>query len=407
MSFASLSLNPQLITLLNQADFKQPTEIQSLVIPVALTGKDMLAKAQTGSGKTLAFALPIIQQLMADDGDNSQGIKALVLVPTRELAVQVAQQFELFLSSLSLQSCVVYGGVSIDKQKHQLQAQPQVLIATPGRLLDLINRRAVKLSTLQTLVFDEADRMFDMGFHDELRSIAKHLPRSRQTMLFSATLASKVSGFAGKMMHSPQHIETEQQQLTAAEIHQQVYAVDNDRKVDLLSHLITKHGWQQLLVFCRKKIEVDEVVKQLLGKGHQAAAFHGDLSQQLREQTLTDFKANTLSVVVATDVAARGIDIANLQTVVNYQFPFVAADYVHRIGRTGRAGKSGLAVTLYSDEDQLLLEEVEALLDKRLPQQWELGFEPDLTKAPVISGKNSRAAQKQRAKRRAGRGKRR
>ncbi|WP_394204818.1 DEAD/DEAH box helicase [Shewanella waksmanii] len=404
MSFAELSLSSQLLSLLHQAKLDQPTEIQSLAIPVAIEGGDVLAKAQTGSGKTLAFVLPIVERLLSG-AISSDKTSVLVLVPTRELAVQVAEQFERFLPHLGWQSCLVYGGVSIDKQKLTLQNQPQVVIATPGRLLDLTKRRAIDLSAMTTLVFDEADRMFEMGFMDELRAIVKYLPKDKQTMLFSATLAAKVSGFAAKLMTSPKRVESKQQ-IVATEINQQVYAVDDDKKPALLRHLINKLNWSRVLVFCRKKVEVDQLVKSLVVEGYQAAALHGDLSQSVREQTLADFKSNQLTVLVATDVAARGIDIADLQIVVNYQFPFKSADYIHRIGRTGRAGKSGLAVTFYSESDQLLLEEVEALLDKRLPQQWEQGFEPDLTKAPVISGKNSRTAQKQRAKRRAGRGRR-
>lgn len=407
MQFAQLDLHPSLLRALTLLGFAQPTAIQAAAIPAILAQQDILASAQTGTGKTAAFVLPILQQLLAqqDDGSHSPvAIKALILVPTRELALQVQASVQALAQMTSLRSAVVYGGVSIDAQQSQLHQGVDLLVATPGRLLDHLRRGGLSVDAVSYLVFDEADRMLDMGFMDEINAVMAQLPSTRQTLLFSATLDDSVLSFSRNLLRSPQRIEVDAPHSAARDIEQRVYAVDSDNKFALLSHLIRQGQWQRVLVFSRKKIAADKLAQRLIDAGIMARALHGSLSQGGREQVLQAFKAGDINVLVATDVAARGIDIASLDHVVNYELPFAAQDYVHRIGRTGRAGQKGVAITLYSEEeDALLLEEVEALLDKRLPQQWLPGFEPDLTKMAPLAGKQGKSAQKRRAKRR-GRG---
>lgn len=402
MLFAQLSLSQPLLHALEQLGFVQATAIQAAAIPVILAKEDLLASAQTGTGKTAAFGLPILQQLM-DQGisaHNQHDIKALILVPTRELALQVQASLQGLGHNTGLRVGIVYGGVSIDAQQASLRQGLDILVATPGRLLDHLNRGSLTLDKVAHLVFDEADRMLDMGFKDEIHALMSQLPSQRQTLLFSATLDDKVLGFSRDLLCRPKRIEVEQTNSAAKEIEQRVYAVDSDKKFALLCHLVTKGDWRRVLVFSRKKVAADKLAQRLIDQGIEACAFHGDLGQGAREQVLHRFKSGDIKVLVATDVAARGIDIQSLDYVVNYELPFVAQDYVHRIGRTGRAGNKGLAVTLYSEDDALQLEEVEALLDRRLPQQWLPGFEPDLTKSEALSGRNSKSAQKRRAKKR-------
>lgn len=406
MQFAQLGLHSSLLSALSHMDFTQPTAIQAAAIPAILAHHDILASAQTGTGKTAAFVLPILQQLLAQQDEATHSpvaIKALILVPTRELALQVQASVQALAQMTSLRSAVVYGGVSIDAQQSQLNQGVDLLVATPGRLLDHLRRGGLNLDSVSYLVFDEADRMLDMGFMDEINAVMAQLPPRRQTLLFSATLDDSVLRFSRNLLRSPKRIEVDSPHSAARDIEQRVYAVDSDNKFALLSHLIRQGQWQRVLVFSRKKVAADKLVQRLNDAGIAAKVLHGSLTQGGREQVLQAFKAGDINVLVATDVAARGIDIPSLDYVVNYELPFVAQDYVHRIGRTGRAGQKGLAVTLYSEEDALLLEEVEALLDKRLPQQWLPGFEPDLTKMAPLAGKLGKSAQKRRAKRR-GRG---
>ncbi len=411
MSFTQFGLAPSLLNALSQLDFSQPTPIQSAALPVILAGEDLLASAQTGTGKTAAFVLPLLQKLLKEQTLSNetkfehQQARALILVPTRELAVQVQSSIAALAANTALNSGVVYGGVSIEAQQNMLQQGIDILVATPGRLLDHLNRNSLTLDKVEYLVFDEADRMLDMGFMDEINALLAQLPAQRQTLLFSATLDDSVMSFSRDLLRSPKRIEIEQNHSVAKEIEQQVYAVDSDKKFALLSHLVTKGDWQRVLVFSRKKVAVDKLVQRLQAANITASAFHGDLPQGQRETVLKAFRNGDIRVLVATDVAARGIDINALDYVINYELPYVAQDYVHRIGRTGRAGNKGLAVTLFSAEDALLLEEVEALIDQRLPQQWLPGFEPDLTKADPFAGRNSKSAQKRRAKKRSYRGK--
>lgn len=412
MSFSVLSLNSTLVNTLASLGYESPTPIQLEAIPAILAKRDVMAGAQTGTGKTAAFALPILHHLSAlsplQELTAVRPVRALVLVPTRELAVQVQQSFVKYAKGTDIRIGIAYGGVSIDAQVAVFNAGIDVLIATPGRLLDHLRQGALSLKQLSLLVFDEADRMLDMGFMDEIQAVLKQVPSDRQTLLFSATLDAAIFSLSKTLLRDPKLIEVAKRNTTAAEIEQVVYAVDADRKTELVSHLVRSKNWHQVLIFSRTKQGVDKLVQQLNKADIITQAFHGDLSQGAREKVLQEFKQGKIQVLVATDVAARGLDIVELKYVINFELPFIAEDYIHRIGRTGRAGSAGLAITLFSQEDALLLEEVEVVLDKRLPQQWLPGFEPDFNKMDAEPRRNGKAAQKQRAKKRAlgGKGKR-
>ncbi|KPZ70073.1 ATP-dependent RNA helicase RhlE [Shewanella sp. P1-14-1] len=415
MSFSSLQLLPLLVKQLTRLGYEQPTPIQQQAIPVVLSGKDVLAGAQTGTGKTAAFTLPIIQMLLQskamapqvnDSVDDKQDALAnytqtLILVPTRELAQQVHQHVEKYASGTDIRSVIVYGGVSIKAQANAIQAGADIIVATPGRLLDHLRNRVMSLSKLKHLVFDEADRMLDMGFRDEIIEVLKRVPKERQTLLFSATLDERIFKFSKRLLDSPQVIETHQRNSTAASIVERVYNVDSKRKLSLLSHLIKKEDWQQALIFSRTKQGADKVAAQLQQAGVNAAAFHADLSQAVRESVLTQFKSGEINALVATDVAARGLDINELNYVVNIELPFQNEDYIHRIGRTGRAGNTGQAITLLSVDDEPQLIKLEAFLDRRLPQQWLPGFEPDLTQVAPVTRKTKKGSLKQQARQKA------
>lgn len=405
MSFSALSLNSTLVNTLAALGYESPTPIQLEAIPAILAKRDVMAGAQTGTGKTAAFALPILHHLMTLSPSQEltavRPVRALVLVPTRELAVQVQQSFVKYAKGTDIRIGIAYGGVSIDAQVAVFNAGIDVLIATPGRLLDHLRQGALNLKQLSVLVFDEADRMLDMGFMDEIQAVLKQVPSDRQTLLFSATLDAAIFSLSKTLLRDPKLIEVAKRNTTAAEIEQVVYAVDADRKTELVSHLVRSKNWHQVLIFSRTKQGVDKLVQQLNKADIITQAFHGDLSQGAREKVLQEFKQGKIQVLVATDVAARGLDIVELKYVINFELPFIAEDYIHRIGRTGRAGSAGLAITLFSQEDALLLEEVEVVLDKRLPQQWLLGFEPDFNKMDTEPRRNGKAAQKQRAKKRA------
>lgn len=411
MSFSVLSLNSTLVNTLASLGYESPTPIQLEAIPAILAKRDVMAGAQTGTGKTAAFALPILHHLLAlsplQELTAMRPVRALVLVPTRELAVQVQQSFVKYAKGTDIRVGIAYGGVSIDAQVAVFNAGIEVLIATPGRLLDHLRQGALSLKQLSVLVFDEADRMLDMGFMDEIKAVLKQVPSDRQTLLFSATLDAAIFSLSKTLLRDPKLIEVAKRNTTAAEIEQVVYAVDADRKTELVSHLVRSKNWHQVLIFSRTKQGVDKLVQQLNKADIITQAFHGDLSQGAREKVLQEFKQGKIQVLVATDVAARGLDIVELKYVINFELPFIAEDYIHRIGRTGRAGSAGLAITLFSQEDALLLEEVEVVLDKRLPQQWLPGFEPDFNKMDTEPRRNGKAAQKQRAKKRALGGKKR
>ncbi|AZU47055.1 TPA: DEAD/DEAH box helicase [Aeromonas hydrophila] len=401
-SFADLALSPRLQQTLTELGYAAPTPVQVSAIPVILAGRDLMAGAQTGTGKTAAFVLPLLEQLLQHPTSDARPIRALVLVPTRELAVQVHESVTRYAKGTDLTSTLVYGGVSIAAQVEALKNGVDILIATPGRLLDHLRQGALSLAALRHLVFDEADRMLDMGFMDEIKALLKQIPADRQTLLFSATCDDNLFALSKVLLRDPALIEVAPRNTTAAEVEQRVYTVDGDRKLALVEHMLKVKGWAPALIFSRTRQGADKLAQQLGKAGINALAFHGDLSQGAREKVLLEFRAGTLQALVATDVAARGLDITDLNYVINMEFPFVAEDYVHRIGRTGRAGNKGLAITLFSPEDAPLLEKVEAVLDTRLPQQWFPGFEPDLTRfEPEPRRSSSKAAQKQRARKQA------
>lgn len=394
MSFSSLNLVAPLLQTLTQLGYHQPTPIQQQAIPLILQGQDILASAQTGTGKTAAFALPIIQQLLEQPA--AKAPRALILVPTRELARQVQDNMEAFTQHTALRSVVVYGGACLATQSHELKTGADILIATPGRLLDYLRQGVVHLRDVRFLVFDEADRMLDMGFRDEIRDVVRQVSTERQTLLFSATLSDDIHRMAGKMLRSPQRIDISNNSTPIERIEQRVYVVDQERKLGLLAHLLQTESWPQVLVFSRTREGCDKVATWLQQQSIAARPMHADLSQAVRDKALADFAAGEVRVLVATDVAARGLDIAQLACVINLELPFSAQDYVHRIGRTGRAGHSGLAISLYNDADQRLLTAIEDLLDTRLPQQWYPGFEPDLTRE--VAPARRRGSDKQRAR---------
>ncbi|MGZ9899451.1 DEAD/DEAH box helicase [Shewanella gaetbuli] len=409
MSFADFPIHNSLLAQLAELKFTKPTEIQTQAIPSILAGKDVLASAQTGTGKTAAFSLPLLHKLLTEPTSvidsqqpNHQAMpKGLILAPTRELAQQVYQSLLQLQGSAGIRCGLIYGGVRVEQQKAQLQAGVDIIVATPGRLLDLLRQRATQLNQIEYFVIDEADRMLDMGFRDELLALLKRLPKQRQTLLFSATLDDRVFGFSQRFLTQPQVIEAHNRNQTASSVVERIYNVDKPKKCALLCHLMQVEKWQQVLIFSRTKQDADALVKQMKQQQINLAAFHADLSQSVREQVLADFKSGKLTAIVATDVAARGIDIAQLDYVVNMELPFKQEDYVHRIGRTGRAGQQGQAITLLSVDDEPLLIKLETYLDKRLGQQWYPGFEPDLTQVAPVTRKTKKGSLKQQARQKA------
>ncbi len=402
MSFSALGLNQPLLAAVAARGYYEPTPIQLAAIPAILARQDVMAGAQTGTGKTAAFALPVLQ-LLGEQAMSAVGrpVRALVLTPTRELAQQVFASFVDYGQAGSLRPVLVYGGASLNVQIKQLAAGADILVATPGRLLDLMQRGAVDLSKVQHLVFDEADRMLDMGFIDAIRKILKPIPSARQTLLFSATFGQAIFDLSKTLLKSPTLIEVDARNTAAARVEQLVYAVDPARKRELVSHMIGARNWQQVLIFTRTKQGADHLASEMVKDGLKTQAIHGDKSQGARDRALEGFRDGSLRALVATDVAARGLDIDQLQYVINYELPFNAEDYIHRIGRTGRAGAQGLAISLVSAEENYLLAEVEAVLGSSLLPQWLPGYEPDLDRVVRTTRPASRGAQKQRARERA------
>lgn len=378
MNFAKLGLIEPLLRTLQQLDYTTPTPVQAKAIPAVLAGRDLMAAAQTGTGKTAGFALPVLQRL-ALEGEKvaSNSIRALVLVPTRELAEQVHNNVREYAENLPLSTYAVYGGVSINPQMMRLRRGVDLLVATPGRLLDLFRQNAVKFNQVQTLVLDEADRMLDLGFAEELQSVYAALPRKRQTLLFSATFSDQIRMLAGLALNDPLSIEVSPRNATAASVKQWLVPVDKKRKVDLFCHLLRKQRWKQVLVFAKTRNGVDQLVERLLAEGVNADGIHGDRPQATRQRALDSFKAREVQVLVATDVAARGLDIDDLPLVVNLDLPIVAEDYVHRIGRTGRAGNKGEAISLVCADEVQLLAAIEVLTRQTLPRHEEPDFIPD------------------------------
>ncbi|WP_102467468.1 DEAD/DEAH box helicase [Vibrio cyclitrophicus] len=403
-SFNQLGLSEHLLAMLAELNFTAPTSVQEQAIPLVLEGKDVLAGAQTGTGKTAAFGLPIIQRLIETKDNiipNPKLVRALVLVPTRELAQQVFDNVTEYAKGTDIKVVVAYGGVSMKVQTDNLRGGADILVATPGRLIDHMFTKNIMLSHTEVLVLDEADRMLDMGFMPDIKRILSRMNEVRQTLFFSATFDNKIKAIAHRMMQSPSEIQVTPKNSTAETVTQMVYPVDKSRKSELLAYLIGSKNWQQVLVFTKTKQGTDALVKELKLDGIKAASINGDKSQGARQKALDDFKSGKVRALIATDVAARGIDIQQLEQVVNYDLPFKAEDYVHRIGRTGRAGNSGLAISLMSQDEAYLLGDIERLLDTRLPQEWLEGFEPSLEKdvAPERGGRSkSRSSEKRKMK---------
>jgi ATP-dependent RNA helicase RhlE len=370
MSFDSLGLRAELLSAVASQGYTLPTPIQSEAIPVIFKGDDLLAGAQTGTGKTAAFALPIVQMLAENiPPDKRRRPRALVLVPTRELAAQVSEEMNIYARRLSLRSTMIYGGVTIQAQIERLHRGVDIVVATPGRLLDHAERGTINLSRIKFLVLDEADRMLDLGFIDAIQKVAAYLPPKRQTMLFSATYSKEIRQLADELLNKPCQIEVARRAITADSITQVVYQVEKSRKREMTSFLIRSGGWKQVLIFARTRYGADKLTEELLYDGITAAAIHSNKSQSVRTRTLAQFKRGDFRVLVATDVAARGLDIERLHYVVNYDLPQVPEDYVHRIGRTGRAGEEGVALSLVSAEENSLLLAIEKLLKYTIPHQ--------------------------------------
>jgi len=388
--FNELGLTAELARAVDGLGFTSATPIQQRAIPPVLEGRDVLAAAQTGTGKTAAFMLPLLQRLQEGTA-NRRRVRALVLVPTRELAAQVAECARDFGRHLPFRTAVIYGGVSINTQIDRLRKGVDVVIATPGRLLDHLEQGTVDLGAIEVLVLDEADRMLDMGFIRDIRKVLKRLPPKRQNLLFSATFSSDIRRLATDLLDDPAEVEIAASGTTADGVEQVVYPVDKARKRELLSHKIGAENWRQVLVFTRTKHGANRLAKQLDADGLTCAAIHGNKSQSARVRALKDFKDGKVRVLVATDVAARGLDIERLPYVVNFELPHVAEDYVHRIGRTARAGNTGRAVSLVCVDEHKLLGGIEKLLDRKIPQEVVSGYAPDprIKAEPIVAGRGN------------------
>jgi ATP-dependent RNA helicase RhlE len=376
MPFSVLGLSAPLLRAIADQGHATPTPIQTQAIPAILTGRDVLAAAQTGTGKSGAFILPILQRLTAGPRAKANHIRVLVLTPTRELAVQVAESVAAYGKYLPIKAGVVYGGVKINPQMMKLRPGLDLLVATPGRILDLCNRNAVQFAQLEILVLDEADRMLNLGFSAEISKILALLPRKRQNLLFSATLSDEIRNLTTTLLKNPLPIEISPPNSAPPSVKQWVYEVDKGRKPALLSHLVLSRDWQQVLVFCRTRNGADQLVQRLQRDNISAAALHGDKSQAERSRVLAAFKANQFQALVATDLAARGIDISELPQVINFELPKVPEDYLHRIGRTGRAGSEGEAISLVCADEVELLARIETLIRQTLVREVETGFIP-------------------------------
>ena len=377
-AFASLGLLPELLRAIEEQGYTDPTPIQAQAIPVVLSGRDLLGAAQTGTGKTAGFTLPLLQRLAPHASKSFSPalhpVRCLILTPTRELAIQVFESVKSYGKYIPLKPYVVYGGVNINPQIAEMRKGVEILVATPGRLLDLVGQKAVDLRTVQILVLDEADRMLDMGFIPDIKRIINMIPGSRQTLLFSATFSDEIRKLASQFQKDPATVEVARRNTAAESVTQWVHMVDSARKRDLLAHLVKSHNWEQVLVFCKTKHGANRLAYQLDRDGIHAAAIHGNKSQNARIEALESFKSNKVRVLVATDIAARGLDIEALPHVVNFDLPTVPEDYVHRIGRTGRAGMEGEAVSLVCAEDRPLLAAIESLIKKKIEVRNAEGF---------------------------------
>ncbi|MPQ56614.1 DEAD/DEAH box helicase [Duganella sp. FT27W] len=385
MPFSSLGLSDAIVRAVADTGYTTPTPIQTQAIPAVLNGGDLLAGAQTGTGKTAGFTLPLLQLLSSSaigkaftTNSSPRAIRALILTPTRELAAQVEESVRIYGKYTKLNSAVIFGGVGINPQIKQLKHGVDILVATPGRLLDHMQQGTVDLSKVEVLILDEADRMLDMGFIRDIKKVLAVLPPKRQNLLFSATFSDEIKALADGLLNNPATIEVARRNSTVEVIAQKIHPVDRDKKHPMLAYLIKTHKWTQVLVFTRTKHGANNLVEKLGGDGITAMAIHGNKSQSARTRALSEFKDGTLQVLVATDIAARGIDIDQLPHVVNYDLPNVPEDYVHRIGRTGRAGATGEAVSLVCVDEHDMLKDIEKLIKQTLPREVIPGFEPDL-----------------------------
>jgi ATP-dependent RNA helicase RhlE len=402
--FEQLGLAAGLLRSVADQGYTEPTPIQIKAIPAILDGQDILASAQTGTGKTAGFTLPMLQRLAETKTTGRRMPRALILTPTRELAAQVGDSVTTYGKHLPFRAAMIYGGVSFGGQMRQLRQGVDILIATPGRLLDHVGQGTIDLSAVEILVLDECDRMLDMGFIHDIRKIMDRLPPERQTLMFSATFSKPIQQLAHTLLKSPVQIEVAARNTTADRVEQVVHPVDRHRKRELLSHIIGFHNWQQVLVFTRTKHGANRLAEQLAKDGLKTAAIHGNKTQAARARALKDFKQGRVRVLVATDVASRGIDIDQLPYVVNFEMPNVPEDYVHRIGRTGRAGNEGRAVSLISDDEMPLLIGVERMLKQSITQDIVPGYEPSFSSdtSNVRGGGSPAAPRRQRPRRRSG-----
>ena len=392
MSFSNLGLCAELLRAIKEEGYTTPTPIQAKSIPVILSKKDVLAAAQTGTGKTAGFTLPLLQRLKtAYNKDKKSHVRALILTPTRELAAQVAQSVETYGKYLPFKSAVIFGGVGINPQISLLKKGVDIVIATPGRLLDLISQNCLDLTKVEFFVLDEADRMLDMGFINDIKKVLAILPKERQNLLFSATFSEDIRKLADGLLNSPVLIETAVANSTSHKVEQTVHLVDRERKKELLLHLVNKNNWKQVLVFTRTKHGANKLSEALVKDGITSAAIHGNKSQGARTKALDDFKAGNVRVLVATDIAARGIDIDNLPHVINFELPNIAEDYVHRIGRTGRAGNTGEAISLVCIDEHDYLWGIEKLIKQKIRKIETIGFKVDPNiKAEPIGNRGNR-----------------
>ncbi len=402
-TFQELGLNPKLLKNIEAKGYKSPSPIQKEAIPQVMSRTDLMAAAQTGTGKTAAFTLPILHRLNGKNRPGPKDVHCLILTPTRELAAQISDNIRIYSRGLTVTSQMVCGGVNIRPQIKHLARGVDILVATPGRLLDLLGQHAIRLDALKIWVLDEADRMLDMGFIPAMRRIHAALPPKRQTLMFSATFSREIESLAGEFLHQPQRIQVTPANTTVSRIQQLVYPVDKAKKGALLTHLLRTEQWSQVLVFSKTKHGADKLAKQLGQAGIESDAIHGDKKQGTRTRSLQRFKKGDLQVLVATDIAARGLDIQKLPHVVNFDLPHVAEDYVHRIGRTGRAGQAGVAVSLVSADEVAQLQKIEKLIKKALPREEIEGFEPEHRLPTKVLNKDSKPpAKRRRSKPRAG-----